>query len=87
MNSLGINLNVGSQVDEAFKSLVSSVPYELKKIQGIAELDPFILSKKYFKSGNVADASIDPNANMGQKSPVSFQSEIFKPQLKYNSYY
>lgn len=87
MNPLGINLNVGSKVDEDFKSLVSSVPYELKKIQGIAELDPFILSQKYFKSGNVADASIDPNANMGQKSPVSYQSEIFKPQLKYNSFY
>ncbi len=87
MNSIGINLNVGSEVDDDFKSLVSSIPHKLKKIQGIAELDPFILSKKYFDADGVSDISIDPNANMGQKSPVSFQSEIFKPQLKYNSYY
>ena len=87
MNSLGINPVIGSSVDENFKKLVASVPMELKKIQGIAELDPFKLSEKFFQSTNVADASIDPNANMGDKSPVSFSSEIFKPQQKYQGYY
>lgn len=86
-NELGINLNVGSQVDERFRQLIASIPAELKKIAGIGELDPFVLAEKFFNSNNVADASIDPNANMGNKSPVSFQSEIFKPQLKYRSYY
>lgn len=83
----GLNLNIGSQVDEEFLQLLSDIPTILKKIQGIAELDSFVLAEKYFEAYNVADASIDPNGNMGNKSPVSFQSEIFKPQLKYRSYY
>lgn len=83
----GLNLNIGSQVDEEFLKLLASIPTPLKQIQGIAELDSFLLAEKYFEAYNVADASIDPNGNMGSKSPVSFQSEIFKPQLKYRSYY
>lgn len=83
----GLNLNIGSKVDEDFLQLLASIPTPLKEIQGIAELDSFVLAEKYFEAYNVADASIDPNGNMGGKSPVSFQSEIFKPQLKYRSYY
>lgn len=83
----GLNLNIGSKVDEEFLKLLADIPTPLKEIQGIAELDSFVLAEKYFKAYNVADASIDPNGNMGAKSPVSFQSEIFKPQLKYRSYY
>lgn len=87
MVSVGINLNIGSQVDPEFRQLMASLPSELKAIQGLKELDPFILANDFFESYNVADASIDPNANMSAKSPVNFQSEIFKPQLKYRSYY
>ena len=87
MYSLGINSTIGSTVDEDFMKLVEKIPTELKKIQGIAELDPFELSEKFFNSDNVANASIDPNANMGDKSPVSYSSEIFKPQQKYQGYY
>lgn len=83
----GLNLNIGSKVDEEFLKLLAGIPTPLKKIQGIAELDSFVLAENYFEAFNVADASIDPNGNMGSKSPVSFQSEIFKPQLKYRSYY
>ena len=83
----GISLNIGSQIDPKFKELIASIPARLKEIQGINELDPFVLAKKYFNADKVAYASIDPNANMSGKSPVSYQSEIFKPQLKYQSYY
>ena len=83
----GLNLNIGSEVDEEFLKLLAGIPIELKEIQGLAQLDSFVLAEKYFEAYNVADASIDPNGNMGSKSPVSFQSEIFKPQLKYRSYY
>lgn len=84
---LGININIGSTIDNEFKGMIASIPYKLKDIQGIGELDPFILSDKFFNAANVADSSIDPNANMSGKSPVSFQSEVFKPQLKYRSFY
>ena len=84
---IGINISIGSNLDAEFLNLMGNIPDELKKIQGISELDPFVLSKKFFSSSTVADASIDPNANLAGKTPVSYQSEIFKPQLKYASYY
>lgn len=86
-SEIGININIGSDLDAEFLELMSNIPNELKKIQGISELDPFVLSRKFFNSSTVAEASIDPNANLAGKTPVSYQSEIFKPQLKYASYY
>lgn len=81
------NITIGAHVDKEFIELVNSVPYELRKLQGIANLDSFEHAEQYFSTDSVAHMSIDPNANIGTKSPVSFQSEIFKPQLKYLSYY
>lgn len=83
----GINLNIGSHLDDEFLNLMAEIPNPLKKIQGISELDLFVLSDRFFKAKTVADSSIDPNANMGSKSPISFQSETSKPQMKYRSYY
>lgn len=85
--NIGINASTGSHLDDDFFKLMSGIPNPLKKIQGISELDLFVLSDKFFKAKTVADSSIDPNANMGSKSPVSFQSETSKPQMKYRSYY
>lgn len=83
----GMSLNIGSKLDDRFLRFMESIPTELKKISGISELDSFELTEKFFDTDVVADASIDANANLQCKSPVSFQSEVFKPQLKYMSFY
>lgn len=74
-------------VESEFFEILESIPEEIREIQGIANIEPFALAEEYFKSNNIADVSIDPNANMSGKSPVNFQSELFKPQLKLRSYY
>lgn len=81
------NFSIGLNVEPEFKIIFENIPEEIRKIQGILELDPFELANKYFAASNVADISIDPNANMSGKSPVNFHSEIFKPQLKVRSFY
>lgn len=76
---------IGKHFDKEFVELIDSIPYELKKLHGIAELDPFVLADKYLGMDSVADISIDPNANINGKSPVNFTSEIYKPITKVRS--
>jgi len=77
----------GHDVDQEFKDIVLSYPIEILKLHGIAKTDPFQLADEYYKVSSVVDMSIDPNANVGGKSPVNFQTEIFKPIMKLRSYY
>ena len=79
--------SIAGNVEQEFMDIVFSIDPKIRKIQGILNLDPFQLAEEYFESKVVADASIDANANVSGKSPVNFQSEIFKPQLKLRSYY
>lgn len=76
-----------SQLEQEFWGIYETIPEEIRSIQGINELSPFQIARSYFKESVVADSSIDPNANVSGKSPVNFQSEIFKPQLKIRGYY
>lgn len=78
---------IGDEFANEFKQLITDTPLELKKLNGIAELDPFKLANAYYNIDNVASMSIDPNANITGKSPVNFQSEIFKPIMKVRSMY
>lgn len=76
-----------SGVEQDFIDVLAEIPAEILKLQGIDKVIPFDMSEEYFKTELVADASIDPNANVSGKSPVNFYSEVFKPQLKLRSYY
>lgn len=77
---------IGNKIDANFVAMIESLPEELKKLEGINDIDPFSIADEYFFKP-VADMSIDPNANITGKSPVNFYSEISKPQLKLRSYY
>jgi anaerobic ribonucleoside-triphosphate reductase len=76
---------IGKPLEPAFVELINSFPCEILKLNGISEIDPFILAEEYYQTENVADVSIDPNANISGKSPVNFTLEIFKPILKLRS--
>jgi ribonucleoside-triphosphate reductase len=82
-----MSLEIGAKIDPGFFEFLSTIPEEIKKIEGINGVDPFELANFYFEIPDVADMSIDPNANITGKSPVNFHSEIFKPLLKLRSYY
>lgn len=75
-------LSIGESLDYRFVHLINSFPPEVLKLNGIYKIDPFLLAEEYYKTDVVANVSIDPNANINGKSPVNFQSEIFKPILK-----
>ena len=60
------------------------------EIEGIDrnQLDVAMLSKKYFINDNVADISIDPNANVNSgKTHANYVSEITKSFIKLENYY
>jgi anaerobic ribonucleoside-triphosphate reductase len=80
-------LTIGTTVDPRFYQLLESIPLEIRKIEGIDKIDPFLLANEYMESGNVADVSVDPNANVSGKSPVSMDSEIFKGIKKVRNYF
>jgi anaerobic ribonucleoside-triphosphate reductase len=81
-----MNLEIARSVEPEFVELLDSIPLKLREMDGIVQLDPLSIADQYFRE-NVADMSIDPNANVNSKSPLNFSSEIFKPILKFRSYY
>jgi len=63
---------------------------ELLKISGISEsqLDIVSFSKDFFNnSGAVADISVDPNANVKEKTVDQFSTEISKAHQNINAYF
>jgi len=63
---------------------------EIFSIQGIANkhMDIVAFSKQFFgKSGNVADVSIDGNANVKEKNILQYNYETGKALMKLNSFY
>jgi ribonucleoside-triphosphate reductase len=84
-NSVVVTLEID---DQEFLDLYNDLPDEIKKIEGIYQLDIFALARKYFNEDRIADMSVDANANVStQKSFVNFSSEIEKPILKLRNYY
>jgi ribonucleoside-triphosphate reductase (formate) len=80
------SMSIFTHLDKDFIDVLNSIPEDIRKIDGILELDPFKFRKEFLSSmDNVADNSVDPNANMDDKSPVSLTSEMFKPLQKIDS--
>jgi anaerobic ribonucleoside-triphosphate reductase len=77
---------ISVDLDNDFVNLIDSIPDKIRKIDGIYNVDPFKFRKDFLDSmENVADNSVDPNANMDGKSPVSLTAEMFKPLQKIDS--
>lgn len=51
------------------------------------QLDMSAMSKKFFKAITTAEASVDANANVSDKSVISHKIELCKPMQLVNSYY
>lgn len=82
-----MGFKIGLEIEQEFVELIQGLPEHLLKSEGVYEIDPFELAKAYFDTEEVVDMTIDPNANINGKSPVNFNSEIFKPLLKLRSYH
>ncbi len=64
-----------------YKDMDKFATKDIRKILGLEILDPISFSKKYFES-KVQDISVDPNANVGGKSPNNYLAELAKPYSK-----
>ena len=72
---------------ERLKKQYGEKMFEISGI-GDKQLDINSFSKNFFgDDSNVADKSIDANANAGQKSVTGWTAESAKPQMKLNAYY
>ncbi len=64
-------------------------PKSIFELEGISDedLDTTSFARKYFSKKNVADSSIDANANVQIKNVTTFKSEIHKGLDKLNSFH
>lgn len=76
---------------DCLAALMKKYPDKMFEIQGIADkhTDLVQFSKSFFgkSASNVADVSVDDNANVSEKNIVQWNYEISKPILKLNSLY
>ncbi len=76
------------QFKELMVELTEKYGEEIFEANGIgSQLDISAMSKKFFKSITTADASVDANANVSDKSVISHRIEMTKPVQLVNSYY
>lgn len=91
MSYIGKFLETQSYQPE-FKELMSGLEDKYGKDifedNGIGrQLDMSAMSKKFFKAITTAEASVDANANVSDKSVISHKIELCKPMQLVNSYY
>lgn len=80
-------LSLDKDFEKVFKEMEKEYP-EFIKMEGLAnnKLDPTRFFKGFIKSGNVADASIDPNSNVNSQAIPSLLRESSKPLQKLLSF-
>lgn len=76
-----LHISLDKDFEEKFKELKRDLPKELFDIEGLTEekLDPTRFFKSFIHSDNVANASIDDNANVNDKNINTLLSESHKP--------
>lgn len=84
-------MNLWISLDKDFEETFLNLEREYKeyfKIEGLTndKLDPTRFFKGFLKSGNVADASIDPNSNVSAQNITTLLHEMGKPMQKLLSY-
>jgi len=68
--------------------LKSKYPAKLFDIDGIGkQTDMAVFSQEFFSTKNIADVSVDSNANVDDISVIAYNTEMPKPFFKLNSYY
>jgi ribonucleoside-triphosphate reductase len=85
-----IPISYDQDFDDLWMHLKSKYPEKLFDIDGLGkQLDMMNFTNEFFSEGTtcVADVSIDANANVDDKTVISYNHELPKPFMKLNSYY
>ena len=79
-----ININLDNDFEKQVDKLKKKYGEEITKINGLAEeqLDYTDFIDSFIDSDNVANATIDPNANAGTKDVRGLLDEMNKPHSK-----
>lgn len=81
---MNINIRLNKNFTTAFNKMQETYGEELSKINGFSDMQlsytDFI--DNFVDSDTVADASVDGNANVGQKDIVTLINEMPKPHQK-----
>ena len=77
------------EFDQLMMHLWSKYGKEMFTVDGIGEqMDLHKFSKKFFNEASAtADASVDANANVTQRTSIEYNFEMPKPLRRYNSYF
>jgi anaerobic ribonucleoside-triphosphate reductase len=86
-----ISFSYEQEFKNIFRDLDAKYPEALFYLDGIGkQLDLAGFSRNFFKTGNdtaTSDVSVDSNANISDKSIISYNYEWGKPLERFNSYY
>ena len=85
-----IPISFDQDFDDLWMHLKSKYPERLFDIDGLGkQLDMMNFTNEFFSEDTtcVADVSIDANANVDDKTVISYNHELPKPFMKLNSYY
>lgn len=76
------------EFDTLYENLKSKYPNELFDLEGIGkQTDMGKFSRDFFNSVNTADASVDANSNVDDRTVVAYENELPKPFTRLNSLY
>ncbi len=80
-------MNLWLSLDRDFEKIFLELEHthkEYMRLEGLTndKLDPTRFFKEFLKSGNVADASIDPNSNVNNQNITTLLHEMGKPFQK-----
>jgi len=83
-----IRVTYDNEFEDLIMYLRSKYPKELFDLEGIGkQMDMSLFSKEYFASKNVADVSVDSNANVDDKNVSAYEAELPKPWFRLNALY
>ena len=85
---MNINIKLNKDFERQLNRLIEAYGEDFLKLQGLdeAKLSFTDFIDNFVDSDNVANASVDPNANVGHKDIVSLINEMSKPHQKLLAY-
>jgi len=82
--------NILQSFDQEFSEYMLKIPYDLIKVEGLKNINPFALRRDYWTKP-LEDVTINPNANLGnsgdKKSFINQITEVNNPIEKLSCYY
>lgn len=85
---MNITLSYPKEFSDIIDEIREKYSDEILELEGIGTMsDLSVFAEKFFGGYNVADNTVDPNANVDDNSVIGFVTEAIKPYMRLNSLY